>query len=213
MYMATSNSVSQLDTNINNYTLAELLIILDLDDPADTEAVISKTNTYIQKYTRERNDRMILFFREIQKKLLDYAKQLDASDGDAEYGPAQTQTNLWLNNKGTLPQTNQVQAEKITDRFQQIGVYSINHVPMSQEQLGVNGTHEVEVAQDGKLNPTLKNTTQRFIVLDSFFRQESGTGSSNTDFTLDLSDHLTDVLSLRLWSIEVPLTYYIIDVA
>jgi hypothetical protein len=62
------------------------------------------------------------------------------------------------------------------------------------------------------LNPTLKNTTQRLIVLDSFFRQESSAASINTDYTLDLSDHLTDVLSLRLWSIEVPLTYYVIDV-
>jgi hypothetical protein len=213
MYMAMSNSVSQLDTNINNYTFPELLIILDLDDPRDTESVISKTNTYIKKYTKERNDRMILFFREIQEKLLNYAKQLATSGADAEYAPAQSQTKLWLNNKGALPQTDQVQADKITDRFQQIDVYSNNHVPMTREQLGVNGTHEVDVAQDGKLNPTLKNTTQRLIVLDSFFRQESGVGGSSTDYTLDLSDHLTDVLSLRLWSIEVPLTYYIIDTA
>jgi len=50
------------------------------------------------------------------------------------------------------------------------------------------------------------------IVLDSFFRQESSGPNISTDYTLDLSDHLTDVLSLRLWSIEVPLTYYVIDV-
>jgi len=138
---------------------------------------------------------------------------LATSGTDAEYAPTQNQTKLWLNNKGALPQTNPMQANKITDRFQQIGVYSNNHLPMTREQLGVNGTHEVDVAQDGKLNPTLKNTTQRLIVLDSFFRQESGVGGSSTDYTLDLSDHLTDVLSLRLWSIEIPLTYYIIDTA
>lgn len=167
-------SVSQLDTNINNYSFAELLIILDLEDPTDTQAVISKTNAYIKKYTKEKNDKMIIFFQEIQAKILDYAKQLDTSSADAEYDPAQAQTKLWMNNKGALPQRNKLQANKITDRFQQIGVYSNNHLPMSREQLGVNGTHEVEVAQDGKLNPTLKNTTQRLIVLDSFFRQESG---------------------------------------
>jgi hypothetical protein len=83
---------------------------------------------------------------------------------------------------------------------------------MNRETLGVNNTFQLPVAQDGKLNPTLKNTTQRLIVLDSFFRQESSGPSISTDYTLDLSDHLTDVLSLRLWSIEVPLTYYVIDV-
>ena len=209
--MATSKSM-QIDTNINNYTYPELLIILDLDDPTDTGLIIKETNAYIEKYTRERNDRMIIFFNEIQEKLLDYAKQLKTSGEDAEYGPTQKQTTEWLKNIESLPQSNKVQTEKITDRFQKIGVYSNNHLPMNRETLGVNNTYQLPVAQDGKLNPTLKNTTQRLIVLDSFFRQESSGPSISTDYTLDLSDHLTDVLSLRLWSIEVPLTYYVIDV-
>ena len=207
-----SNKSMQIDTNINNYTYPELLIILDLDDATDTQLIIKKTNAYIEKYTRERNDRMIIFFNEIQEKLLDYAKQLKTSDADAEYGPAQKQTEEWLKNIESLPQSNKVQSDKITDRLQKIGVYSNNHVPMNRETLGVNNTYDLPVAQDGKLNPTLKNTTQRLIVLDSFFRQESSGPSISTDYTLDLSDHLTDVLSLRLWSIEVPLTYYVIDV-
>lgn len=202
----------QIDTNINNYTYAELLIILDLDDAMDTGLIIQKTNAYIEKYTRERNDRMIIFFNEMQEKLLDYAKQLATSGEDAEYGPSQKQTKEWIKNIESLPQSNKVQNDKITDRFQKIGVYSNNHVPMNRETLGVNNTYDLPVAQDGKLNPTLKNTTQRLIVLDSFFRQESSGPSISTDYTLDLSDHLTDVLSLRLWSIEVPLTYYVIDV-
>jgi len=202
----------QFDTNINNYTYPELLIILDLDDPTDTGLIIKETNAYIEKYTRERNDRMIIFFNEMQAKLLDYAKQLATSDADAEYGPVQKQTDKWIKNIESLPQSNKVQTDKITDRFQKIGVYSNNHLPMNRETLGVNNTYQLPVAQDGKLNPTLKNTTQRLIVLDSFYRQESAGPSISTDYTLDLSDHLTDVLSLRLWSIEVPLTYYVIDV-
>jgi hypothetical protein len=174
--------------------------------------IIKETNTYIEKYTRERNDRMIIFFKEIQEKLLDYAKQLATSAKDAEYEPVQKQTEKWIKNIESLPQANKVQTDKITDRFQKIEVYSNNYVPMNREILGVNNTYDLPVAQDGKLNPTLKNTTQRLIVLDSFFRQESSGPSISTDYTLDLSDHLTDVLSLRLWSIEVPLTYYVIDV-
>jgi len=205
-------ATQQIDTNINNYTYPELLIILDLDDPTDAGMIIKKTNAYIEKYTRERNDNMIIFFNEMQEKLLDYAKQLNTNAADAEYKPVQNQTEKWIKNIESLPQANKVQTDKITDRFQKIGVYSNNHVPMNREQLGVNNTFDLPVAQDGKLNPTLKNTTQRLIVLDSFFRQESSAASISTDYTLDLSDHLTDVLSLRLWSIEVPLTYYVIDV-
>ena len=39
--MATNKSM-QIDTNINNYTYAELLIILDLDDATDTGLIIKK---------------------------------------------------------------------------------------------------------------------------------------------------------------------------
>jgi hypothetical protein len=54
-------ATQQIDTNINNYTYPELLIILDLDDPMNTGMIIKKTNAYIEKYTRERNDNMIIF--------------------------------------------------------------------------------------------------------------------------------------------------------
>ena len=137
-----SNKSMQIDTNINNYTYPELLIILDLDDATDTGMIIKKTNAYIEKYTRERNDRMIIFFNEMQEKLLDYAKQLKTSGEDAEYGPSQKQTTEWIKNIESLPQSDKVQADKVTNRFQKIGVYSNNHVPMNRETLGVNNTFD-----------------------------------------------------------------------
>ena len=67
----------------------------------------------------------------------------------------------------------------------------------------------IPVKQD-VLNPNLKNVTTRLIHLDSQFRQNHGTGSA-TDYTLDLSDPLKNVLSLRLYSIQIPFSWYIID--
>ena len=49
------------------------------------------------------------------------------------------------------------------------------------------------------------------VVIDRFYRQESAGGNISTDFTLDLSDKLTKVLSMRIWSTQIPLTYYNID--
>ena len=110
-----------------------------------------------------------------------------------------------------LKQDDPVQNEKITDRFQKIDVYGNENVPMERQQLGVNNTHNVPVAQDGKLNPTLENTVNRMVVIDSFYRQESAGGNISTDFTLDLSDKLNNVLQMRIYSIQIPLTYYNID--
>ena len=43
--------MTSIDTNISNYTLSELLTIVDInDDELDKETVISKTNKYINKF-------------------------------------------------------------------------------------------------------------------------------------------------------------------
>ena len=82
---------------------------------------------------------------------------------------------------------------------------------MKREQLGINNNFNIPVAQD-TLNPNLENITTRFINLDSQFRQASGGSESmSTDYTMDLSDPLTNVLSLRLYSIQIPYTWYTID--
>ena len=84
-------------------------------------------------------------------------------------------------------------------------------MPMKREQLGVNNNYQVPVAQDS-LNPNLQNITSRFIVLDSQFRQAAGgSESASTDYTLDLSEPLTDVVTLSLYSIQIPYTWYKID--
>ena len=203
--------MSKVDYNVDNYTISELLEILELDDPTSNE-IINSTNSYINRFSSSRENRpeLVNFFQAIQTKLLRYMRQLETSGQDAEYSPNEKQTEDWFKYEA-LPQDNQVQKDKNTERIQKIDVYDNNHVPMNREQLGVNNTFQVPVAQD-TLNPNLENVTSRFINLDSQFRQPSGgTESISTDYTLDLSDPLTNVLSLRLYSIQIPYTWYTID--
>lgn len=203
--------MTTIDYNIDNYTITELLTILDLDDPTSSQ-IIDATNKYIKRYSpqAENNPNLVNFFQSMQTKLLRYMNQLETSGEDAEYSPNEKQTEEWFKYEA-LPQNNAVQKDKITDRVQKIDVYDNQHVPMNREQLGVNNNFQVNVAQD-TLNPNLENTTTRFINIDSQFRQASGgIDSIATDFTLDLSDPLTNVLNLRLYSIQIPYTWYTID--
>jgi len=196
------------DTNINDFTIAELLTILDLDQ-VDSDKIIKKTNQYIDKFTKENNTDMIIFFQKMQDVLLSYSDQLETSDDPASLESSKKQTNSWIQNQ-YLTQENQLQNDKITDRKQAIDVYSDVHVPMKQKQLGVANNFVVDVAQD-TLNPNLKNSTNRLINLDSQFRQSTGNEESSTDYSCDLSDPLTNVLSLRLYSFQIPYTWYVID--
>jgi len=201
-----------MDTDVNNYTVQELLGILELGgDESDTtyDEVFDKTNYYIEKFDNDENASLTIFFQDIQNRLLPYFEDINRSE-DTKSKPSEKQTLDWFQNEA-LKQPDTIQTNKITDRKQKIDVYENLHLPMNRQQVGVNNNFNIPVAQD-TLNPNLKNITSRFINLDSQFRQaSSGNEISSTDYTLDLSEHLTNVLSLRLYSIQIPVTWYAID--
>jgi len=203
--------MSTIDYNVDNYTIPELLAILGLDDP-DSDEIFDTTNSFISRFSSSTDyqPQLVNFFQSIQTKLLQYMNDLETSGKDVEFAPNEEQTKKWFEYEA-LPQENDVQRDKNTDRVQKIDVYDNQHVPMNREQLGINNNFQVKVAQD-TLNPNLENTTTRFINLDSQFRQASGGAESmSTDYTLDLSDPLINVLNLSLYSIQVPYTWYTID--
>jgi hypothetical protein len=59
-----------------------------------------------------------------------------------------------------------------------------------------------------KLNPMFKETTKRLVSIDSSYRDKS---VLSTDYTFNLSNPLKDVVNLRLYSIQVPYTWYTIN--
>lgn len=203
--------MSTMSFNVDDYTISELQKILRLEDDEMTEEnIMDVTKNYIMNFYYE-DKRLSTFFQDVQTKLLKYINGEGEGEveGEDEYEPDNEQTENWIKNEA-LAQDNEVQKDKNTDRVQKIDVYDNNHMPMNREQLGVNNNINLPVAQD-TLNPNLKNITTRFINLDSQFRQGSDANSLSTDYTLDLSDPLTNVLSLRLYSFQIPYTWYAID--
>ena len=226
--------VNNIDTNINNYTLSELMAIAQLQE-LDPSEITEKTNTYITKFEKS-NPILSAFFTEVQSQLLLYSKGLIVPDkpdtagkivvdvkkndqhkkegyqnmNDA-YNPSNNQQQRDWDENQYLEQSNPNQTSKITNRQQTTNTFGNNQLPMKQQQVATTDTFNLPVKQDS-LNPTLKNTITRFINLDSQFRKyTNGPDSSSTDYTLDLSDTLKDALSLRLFSFQIPLSWYAID--
>jgi hypothetical protein len=213
---------TKIDTNVDNYTLSELLLILDLNTISDKNEMIKSCNKLIEKFERQKDTTMVNFFNGIKKKLSNYYDQIKTDQDnyeqdkhpdenqDIQEPSAKAQTDNWINNQ-YLTQKNKSQNDKTTERKQKIDVYASQHVPMKQQQLGINNNYNVEVSQD-VLNPNLKNITSRFISIDSQFRQATtGVESTPTDYTLDLSEPLNNTLSLRLYSIQIPYSWYAVD--
>ena len=227
---------SNIDTNVSNYSLSELMAIVELQDLKPNE-IVKQTNKYINKF-KTSNPTLSTFFMEIRSQLLQYSTNLvdpknkaasfvegftsindeenedeeEEKAEDAEYPEGEKQQTNWYENEALPQEDDETQTDKVTQRKQKIDVYGNSHVPMNRDQLGVNNNFNVPVAQDS-LNPNLKNTISRFVNLDSQFRQYgNGAESSSTDYTLDLSDPLTNVLSMRVYSYQIPYCWYVIDI-
>jgi len=206
-----------MDYNVDNYTTQELIAILQFDenDIIDKNNIYSKTNYFIQLFTTEENNpKLAQFFKDIQTKLITYMENKNNNYNDySQNNNISQQTDNWIHTY-PLKQNNDTQNMKITDRIQKIDVYDNAHLPMNRQQLGINNTKNIEVAQDN-LNPNLENITTRLINIDSQYRQFTNDSSFqyNTDFTLDLSDPLTNVISLKLYSFQIPNTWYTIDMS
>ena len=201
--------MTSIDTNVSNYTMSELMAIVNLDD-LDPTSIMNATSPSVEKF-KDTNPKLSNFFSDIQSQLLQYAQDLYNEDNadDAIYPDGEKQVENRYQHQ-YLRQKDQNQTNKITEREQKIGVFGDEHVPMTRQQLGVNDTFNVSVKQDS-LNPNLKNTISRFVNLDSQFRQFSGINSASTNYTLDLSDTLKDTISMRVYSYQIPYSWYAID--
>lgn len=221
--------MTDIDTNVSNYTLSELLTIVGIENEDVThDEILQQTSKLINKF-KLKNPQLAVFFQEVQSQLLQYVDGLDVqSDDDTEgkivvegfgnmsneavYPAGDKQVSDWYQNEN-LTQTDQNQVNKITQRKQKIGTFGNNHNPMNRQQLATTDTFTLPVKQDS-LNPNLKNSINRFINLDSQFRQyTSGIDSTSTNYTCDLSDTLKNTLSLSLYSYQIPFSWYAIDTA
>lgn len=206
-----------MNTDIDDYSYPELLDILQLNDPT-RDNIIQETDTLISKFKNEDNEKLATFFQEAQKKLLDGFKD-NIDDSENEQNNEQTQIGNWWQNQA-LTQKDKIQSNKYTLRKGQTEVYEDNdHMQMNRNRLGINQTTVVPKAQ-GTLNPNLKNINKRIVNIDSQFRPDifpfsidTSAPSSNTDYTLDLSDPLTNVVNLRLYSVQIPYSWYAVDSA
>lgn len=177
--------------NINNYKDEELYSILDLINPSDRE-LEAKINSLIYKYSNfgnESGEKLVYFFKDIYEHFF----AIDSDNDDIMEGMENINDNEVLtndNNNNTKENNNN----------------NNDDTNVENRELGYNVDLEYS---KGLLNPLLKQTTKRIVSIDSQYRDDKS--SLTSDFTFNLSDPLRDVVSLRLYSIQIPYTWYTIN--
>jgi hypothetical protein len=183
--------------DVDDFTVGELLDSLDLPEDPTPDEVKSAAQAVIAKTRREGKVEEARFFEDAVPKILHH---LGAGD----------MLSNWFDHEYPQ-QDDKSQAAKATSRDQKVQVFPGSDPVMNRERLGVSQTYEVPVMQ-GTINPSQRNTMSRMVFVDSAHKPGLGrTGELNTDFTMDLSEPLTNVLRMRLHSVSIPKTWYTFD--
>ena len=212
-----SNS-DDMNLNVQDYDQEDLLTLLNIQDkePINYDDIVNASQPYIEKYTSEDNYDLANFFQQIQNQLLE---DIDYDEPENIQKQESSQLgNLWQNQNVSQQQTAPTQADRVTDRKQQVQVFNQNdNFIMNRNQLGISNNYQLPVAQ-GQLNPNLKNTTTRVINIDSQYRENIIPYTSNpdgpssaTNFTLDLSDPIHNAIEIKMTSYQIPFSWYLID--
>ena len=150
--------------------------------------IIMKTDFYIDKFKNEGKMNMLLFLN-LQKRLLIEYVTSDSDSSDDENIKREFKTNNDLVNDN----------RNLTER-QETNIKENINIPLKK----------------GILNPNLKNIITKIINVDSQFHVNSIENNfllNTTNFTIDLTHPLTNVLNMKLYSIQIPFTWYNIDSA
>lgn len=177
--------------DVNKYTDTELFTILDLTEPSD-RILEAKILLQINKYKEVATDeghKLTQFFNDIYDRFFETTNENENQEGfDNMVQPQndrQLETNTIVLDSTIVP--NSVTTYESSTSLVKALDYTIDN-----------------------LNPLLKETVRRIISIDSQFRDISVYPLS-TNFSFNLSEPLKDVLSLKLYSLQIPYTWYTIS--
>jgi len=194
--------------DVDKYTDQELYEILDLNNPTDRE-LEAKLHILINKYEiidTVDAKRLQQFFYDIYARLFELSDEDDSDNSDAV--GKEDEVEGFVDMVGTTETSvgGVVITPDIIAAENKPTVTDLQKNVASSSAKPINYTQTFEYTK-GQLNPLLKETIKRVINIDSRYRDASLYPSS-TNFTFNLNEILRDVVSLKLYSITIPNSWY-----
>ena len=183
--------------NVNGYSDKELYDILDLINPTDRE-LEAKILHMVWKYDNMGNSsHLSTFFRSIYDRFFE-----DGNEGESTIEGFTSDDVQNAISSGTTATTG--------SNISTIPTANLNADKEKKDESAVLGySFPLDYTKDS-LNPLLKQTTKRIVSIDSQYRERSKYPLSS-QYTFNLSNPLKDVVNLRLYSIQIPYTWYTIN--
>ena len=179
--------------DVSKYTDQQLYDILDINNPTDRE-LEARIVHLINKYSNMQNEsgyKLAIFFQNIYSRFFDLEDTIEGFNNPLEI------SDKYIDQSGN-------QQKDITKAINENEKYKTT----TQD---IQSTISFDYVKDKfGLNPLLKQTIKRIICIDSQYRDNKNT-TLPTEFTFNLSEPLKDVVSLKLESIQIPLTWWTIS--
>ncbi len=202
---------NKLDLNINNWSLDSLYEIFNIPKDASTDNVAKIADTIIQKQTS--GD--LKYFLQLARNKIIKEQQLKL-EGFTYTEDTDSQLKSWWQNQ-YLTSGDANQSDKATIRTNKVEIFDDEngHYQMKQNRLGVNQSHNLPHVQ-GTINPNLKTQVERVVIVDSQYRTnifpwangDQTKPSFNTDFTITLSEQLSNVTEITMETVNIPKSWY-----
>jgi hypothetical protein len=183
--------------NVKSYSDNELYDILDLVNPSDRE-LEAKILHMVWKYENIGNEsgvRLVNFFREIYDHFFEEGNDTEIVEGFEVEGAIDP---------------SKIKATNITSEIDKT-INTSNAIAGTNNNVQLGYSFPLDYTKDS-LNPLLKQTTKRIVSIDSQYRAIGKTQSGlSSHFTFNLSAPLKDVVNLKLYSVQIPYTWYTIN--
>ena len=175
--------------NIKNYSDHELYKILNLDNDVSDRILEAKILELYKKYNNlgsEAGDKLSKFFKDMHSYFFSTSEDVVEN--------FQTEND---NNNDSIE--NQIDTSNDNNDI-------VNDENKDDEQIVL--TKEVTTSK-GKSNPLILQTIRRVVSIDSQYRDDKS--KIATEFTFNLSEPLKDVVSISLYSVQIPYTWYTVN--
>lgn len=169
------------DDDINSYSNQELYNLLDLSSDPEDAVLEAKIIQMLQLYSN-----------------------VNTEQGEKMYNFYKNIYDRFFTNQEPDLSRDYEGDEEFKDQFQDQTVLNTNAA------IGNNIEYSKSIDYTpGKVNPILKETYKRTISIDSQYRDAEY--ASATNFTLNFTETLKDVVSMKLYAVQIPVTWYTIS--
>jgi hypothetical protein len=203
--------------DIHQYSDEQCFEVLGLNNPSDRELEM-KILQQMDKY-EEKSKRLYRFFEQMYDRFFDGESEAEEEEEEVEGFTTRVEngrTVVVTDQNENTQQTRAGGSAQISDALPSdvaatgsVSVKKIDDAVVAAAK--TTDTRLVDYVKDPlKLNPTSQKTIFKMISIDSQYREDSQ-NTSATNFALNLSESLSNVISMKLYSVQIPYTWYTIN--